>query len=116
MPSTQTAETDIVVIGAGPGGYPAAFACADHGMKVTLINAEEKPGGVCLHRGCLPSKALLHVAKLSHEAEESAPWGETFATPQIDVDALRGFKNSVAEMSVGGWGQVAPARTAHSVI
>jgi dihydrolipoamide dehydrogenase len=103
-------ETEIAVIGAGPGGYPAAFACADHGMKVTLINAEEKPGGVCLHRGCIPSKALLHVAKLIHEAHESSQWGVSFAAPKIDVDALRGFKNSVVEKLVGGVGQLCQAR------
>lgn len=103
-------ETEIAVIGAGPGGYPAAFACADHGMKVTLVNAEEKPGGVCLHRGCIPSKALLHVAKLIHETGESSHWGVTFAAPRIDVDALRGFKNSVVEKLVGGVGQLCQAR------
>jgi dihydrolipoamide dehydrogenase len=103
-------ETEIAVIGAGPGGYPAAFACADHGKQVTLINAEAQPGGVCLHRGCIPSKALLHVAKLIHEAEESGHWGVTFAAPQIDVAALRGFKNSVVEKLVGGVGQLCQAR------
>jgi dihydrolipoamide dehydrogenase len=106
----DTLETEIAVIGAGPGGYPAAFACADHGMKVALINAEEKPGGVCLHRGCIPSKALLHVAKLIHEAAESSHWGVTFAPPKIDVNALRGFKNSVVEKLVGGVGQLCQAR------
>ncbi|MBI3862981.1 MAG: dihydrolipoyl dehydrogenase [Planctomycetia bacterium] len=106
----ETIETEIAVIGAGPGGYPAAFACADHGMKVTLINAEEKPGGVCLHRGCIPSKALLHVAKLIHETGESSHWGVTFAAPKIDVDALRSFKNGVIEKLVGGVGQLCQAR------
>ncbi|HEY3969194.1 MAG TPA: dihydrolipoyl dehydrogenase [Planctomycetaceae bacterium] len=109
MPATNL-ETEIAVIGAGPGGYPAAFACADHGMKVTLINAEDKPGGVCLHRGCIPSKALLHVAKLIHEAQESSQWGVTFAAPQIEIAALRGFKNSVVEKLVGGVGQLCQAR------
>src|SRR5579872_6969875 len=99
-------EAEVVVIGAGPGGYPAAFACADLGRKVTLINAEEKPGGVCLHRGCIPSKALLHVAKLIHEARESSHWGVTFAAPKIELDALRGFKNSVVEKLVCGVGQL----------
>ncbi len=110
MPSTQPAETDIVVIGAGPGGYPAAFACADHGMKVTLVNAEEKPGGVCLHRGCIPSKALLHVAKLIQEARESAHWGVSFTPPTIDIDKLRGFKNGVVDKLVGGVAQLCQAR------
>src|SRR5258708_5101874 len=110
MPSTTNLETDIAVIGAGPGGYPAAFACADHGMKVTLVNAEAKPGGVCLHRGCIPSKALLHVAKLIHEAREAGQWGVSFATPKIDLDKLRGFKNGVIEKLVGGVAQLCQAR------
>jgi dihydrolipoamide dehydrogenase len=110
MPDPSTIETEIVVIGAGPGGYPAAFACADHGMKVTLVNAEAKPGGVCLHRGCIPSKALLHVAKLIQEARESEHWGVTFAPPKIDVNKLRGFKNGVVEKLVGGVGQLCQAR------
>src|SRR5436190_15901211 len=97
MSHSSTIETAIVVIGAGPGGYPAAFACADLGMKVILVNAEEKPGGVCLHRGCIPSKALLHVAKLIQEAREAEHWGITFAAPKIDVAKLRGFKNGVIE-------------------
>jgi dihydrolipoamide dehydrogenase len=110
MSHSSTLETDIVVIGAGPGGYPAAFSCADHGMKVTLVNAEEKPGGVCLHRGCIPSKALLHVAKLIQESREAVHWGVTFAAPKIDVDKLRSFKNSVVEKLVGGVGQLCQAR------
>ena len=110
MADSSALETEIVVIGAGPGGYPAAFACADHGMKVTLVNAEAKPGGVCLHRGCIPSKALLHVAKLIQEAREADHWGVTFAAPKIDVNKLRGFKNSVVEKLVGGVGQLCQAR------
>lgn len=106
----STLETEVAVIGAGPGGYPAAFACADHGMKVTLINAEAKPGGVCLHRGCIPSKALLHVAKLIQESRESAHWGVTFAPPKIEIDKLRSFKNSVVEKLVGGVSQLCQAR------
>jgi dihydrolipoamide dehydrogenase len=110
MSNASPLETEVVVIGAGPGGYPAAFACADHGMKVTLVNAEEKPGGVCLHRGCIPSKALLHVAKLIQEARESANWGVSFGPPKIDVDKLRGFKNSVVDRLVGGVAQLCQAR------
>ncbi len=108
--SSKNREAEVVVIGAGPGGYPAAFACADHGMKVTLVNAEAKPGGVCLHRGCIPSKALLHVAKLIQEAREASHWGVTFAPPKIDVDQLRAFKNGVVEKLVGGVGQLCQAR------
>lgn len=107
---TTKLETDIVVLGAGPGGYPAAFACADHGKKVTLVNAEAQPGGVCLHRGCIPSKALLHVAKLIQETRESSHWGVTFTDPKIDVDKLRGFKDSVIAKLVGGVGQLCQAR------
>ena len=81
------ATAQLVVIGAGPGGYAAAFRAAELGREVTLIDPEANPGGVCLHRGCIPSKALLHVAKLVSEAEESAAIGVTFAKPQIDLDA-----------------------------
>lgn len=110
MPTTTNLETDIAVIGAGPGGYPAAFACADYGMKVTLVNAEAKPGGVCLHRGCIPSKALLHVAKLIQEARGADQWGVSFGPPKIDLEKLRGFKNGVVEKLVGGVGQLCQAR------
>src|SRR5579872_1426926 len=103
-------EAEVVVIGAGPGGYPAAFACADLGRKVTLVNAEQKPGGVCLHRGCIPSKALLHVAKLIQESRESEHWGVTFAPPKIEIDKLRSFKNGVVEKLVGGVSQLCQAR------
>jgi len=106
----DTIETEVVVIGAGPGGYPAAFACADHGMQVVLVNAEAKPGGVCLHRGCIPSKALLHVAKLIQEARESTKWGVSFAAPEIDVNQLRAFKNGVVDKLVGGVSQLCQAR------
>lgn len=106
--STQT--TDLVVLGGGPGGYPAAFAAADHGMDVTLVNEESTPGGVCLHRGCIPSKALLHVAKLINETREAEQWGLTFAKPKLDLDKLREFKNSVISGLTGGIGQLAKAR------
>lgn len=95
-------QTELVVIGAGPGGYPAAFAAADHGIQVTLVNAEPKPGGVCLHRGCIPSKALLHVAKLINETRESSHWGVSFSPPTIDLDRLRAFKDEVIGKLTGG--------------
>ena len=101
---------DIVVIGAGPGGYPAAFAAADHGLNVTLVNAEPSPGGVCLQRGCIPSKALLHVAKLINEAKDAEECGLTFGKPKIDLDKLRGFKDSVISGLTGGIGQLCKAR------
>ena len=75
----------LVVIGAGPGGYAAAFAAADLGMNVALVDPEEKLGGVCLLRGCIPSKALLHVAKLINEAKHSEAWGVAFDAPKVDV-------------------------------
>jgi len=95
---------DLVVIGAGPGGYHAAFKAAELGMSVTLIDPEENPGGVCLHRGCIPSKALLHVAKLISETQESAAIGITFTRPKIDVDRVRAWKNEVVEKLTGGLG------------
>ncbi len=95
-------RAEIVVIGGGPGGYPAAFDAADRGMDVTLVNDEAIPGGVCLNRGCIPSKALLHVAKLIHEAEDASQWGVTFAKPKLDLDRLRAFKLSVVGKLTGG--------------
>ena len=84
-------DIPLLVIGGGPGGYPAALHAADHGMKVILVDAEPGLGGVCTNRGCIPSKALLHVAKLIREAEEAEAWGITFAKPKVDLEKLRGF-------------------------
>ncbi len=103
-------HAEIVVIGAGPGGYPAAFAAADHGKKVVLVNEEAQPGGVCLQRGCIPSKALLHVAKLIHEAADAAEHGLTFGKPKIDLDKLRAFKNGVIGQLTGGIQSLCKAR------
>lgn len=100
----------VVVLGGGPGGYPAAFAAADHGLQVILIDEGSSPGGVCLNRGCIPSKALLHVAKLINETRESADWGVTFAPPEIDIDKLRGFKEHVVGSLTGGIEQLCQAR------
>ncbi len=99
MPDIQT---QLVVLGGGPGGYPAAFAAADHGMQVVLVDDGAKPGGVCLNRGCIPSKALLHVAKLMHEAEEAAEYGVEFQKPTINLEKLRTFKNNVIGTLSGG--------------
>ncbi|HSP88288.1 MAG TPA: FAD-dependent oxidoreductase, partial [Ignavibacteriaceae bacterium] len=85
----------VTVIGAGPGGYAAAFLAADLGMNVTLIDKEKNPGGVCLYRGCIPSKALLHIAKLITEAGEAKEWGVEFSQPKINLDRLREWKNEV---------------------
>jgi dihydrolipoamide dehydrogenase len=103
-------STRVAVVGAGPGGYAAAFYAADLGMQVTLIDPEKNPGGVCLYRGCIPSKALLHVAKVLDEARHAGDWGIEFAKPKIDVDRLRGYKNKVVEKLTGGTGQVAKLR------
>jgi dihydrolipoamide dehydrogenase len=88
-------QTEIVVVGAGPGGYAAAFYAADKGKKVILVEQEKRLGGVCLNRGCIPSKALLHATKLIGEARESAHRGIAFQTPQIDLQKLRAWKESV---------------------
>ncbi len=100
----------VTVIGAGPGGYAAAFLAADLGMNVTLIDKEKNPGGVCLYRGCIPSKALLHVAKLLTEAEEAKDWGIEFAKPKIKLDRLREWKNEVVTKQTGGLGQLLKAK------
>jgi len=95
-------HTQLVVLGGGPGGYPAAFAAADHGMQVVLVDEGKQPGGVCLNRGCIPSKALLHVAKLINESRESSEWGVTFQPPEVDLDKLRDFKNGIVGNLCGG--------------
>ncbi len=107
---TETSSLHIAVIGAGPGGYAAAFLAADLGMKVTLIDPEANPGGVCLYRGCIPSKALLHVAKLIEESKHAKNWGVEFAEPKIDIARLRGFKENVVNKLTGGTGQIAKLR------
>jgi dihydrolipoamide dehydrogenase len=96
------AHAELVVLGGGPGGYPAAFEAADHGLKVTLIDEGPRPGGVCLNRGCIPSKALLHVARLIHESQEAADWGLTFAPPEINLDKLRTWKSGVVGKMADG--------------
>ncbi len=98
------ASASLVVIGAGPGGYHAAFKAAELGIDVTLIDPAENPGGVCLHRGCIPSKALLHVAKLVNETAESVAIGVKFAPPEIDVDRVRAWKDEVIGKLTGGLG------------
>jgi dihydrolipoamide dehydrogenase len=97
-------SAQLVVIGAGPGGYVAAFKAAELGLDVTLVDPEANPGGVCLYRGCIPSKALLHVVKLVSEAEEAADIGVTFAKPKIDVDKVRAWKDEVVGKLTGGLG------------
>ena len=100
----------VVVLGAGPGGYAAAFFAADLGMQVTLVDEEKNPGGVCLYRGCIPSKALLHVAKVLDESKHASAWGVDFGAPTIDLTKLRAYKDSVVEKLTGGTGQIAKLR------
>jgi dihydrolipoamide dehydrogenase len=90
-------ESDLVVLGAGPGGYAAAFLGADRGLKVTLIDAAERPGGACLFVGCIPSKALLHVARTLFEAREATAWGVDFGKPQINLDGVRGNARKIVD-------------------
>lgn len=104
-------NTHVAVIGGGPGGYAAAFMAADLGLKTTLINLEPNPGGVCLYRGCIPSKALLHVAKIVSEAREAKHWGVTYTEPQIDLEKLRSSKEAVVEKLTDGLGQLCRARS-----
>src|SRR3954447_16567916 len=107
---SENSSLNVAVIGGGPGGYAAAFAAADFGMNVTLIDPELNPGGVCLYRGCIPSKALLHVAKVMSEARHASAWGISYPDPKIDLDKLRSFKDSVVKKLVGGLGQLAKQR------
>lgn len=100
----------LVVLGAGPGGHAAAFLAADLGLQVLLIDEEPNPGGVCTYRGCIPSKALLHVAKLLAEARHASAWGIEFGAPAIDIDRLRGFKQGVVDRLTGGLGQLTRQR------
>lgn len=101
---------NIAVVGGGPGGYAAAFYAADLGLNVTLIDENVNPGGVCLYVGCIPSKALLHVAAVIHEAEHAKAYGIEFTKPQVDLNRLRDFKNSVVNRLTGGLGQLAKQR------
>src|SRR5688572_9263221 len=106
----MSSTSHVVVVGGGPGGYAAAFYAADLGMRVTLVDPAENPGGVCLYRGCIPSKALLHVAKLLEEAKHAEAWGIAFGAPTIDVNRLRSFKEKVVAQLTGGLGQLSKQR------
>ncbi len=112
---SETPSLNIAVVGAGPGGYAAAFLAADLGMTVTLIDPEVNPGGVCLYRGCIPSKALLHVAKLIEESEQAKNWGIEFAAPKIDLARLRSWKEGVVKKLTGGLGVLSKQRKVHYV-
>ncbi len=112
---SNSSNLRVAVIGGGPGGYAAAFLAADLGMKVTMIDPEVNPGGVCLYRGCIPSKALLHVAKLLEEAEQAKNWGIEFGEPKVDLNKLRGWKESVVKKLTGGLGQLSKQRSVQFV-
>lgn len=105
-----TQKLRVAVVGGGPGGYAAAFLAADLGMQVTLIDPEINPGGVCLYRGCIPSKALLHVAKLIEESQQAKNWGIEFPPAKVDLARLRGFKEGVVKKLTGGLGQLSKQR------
>jgi dihydrolipoamide dehydrogenase len=104
------ASSQVVVVGGGPGGYAAAFLAADLGLSVALVDPEVNPGGVCVYRGCIPSKALLHVAKLVEEARQAKAWGVEFGEPRIDLSKLRDFKNAVVKRLTSGTGQLVKHR------
>ncbi len=103
-------KTQLVVIGGGPGGYAAAFLAADLGIETTLVDLDVNPGGVCLYRGCIPSKALLHVAKILSESREAKEIGIEFANPTIHLDKVRAWKNKVISQLTGGLGQLCKQR------
>ena len=102
--SSSSDNPRLVVLGAGPGGYPAAFHAAEQGLDVTLVDTKPQPGGVCLYEGCIPSKAFLHVAKLLREAKHASEWGVNFGEPEIDLDALREWKDGVVRKMTNGLG------------
>jgi dihydrolipoamide dehydrogenase len=95
---SEKIDTDVAVLGGGPGGYAAAFLAADRELKVVLIDAAVKPGGTCLHVGCIPSKALLHAAHLIAAAREANAFGITFAPPKIDINVLRAKKDKIVDL------------------
>lgn len=103
-------KKDLVIIGAGPGGYAAAFRAADLGMQVTLIDPEPNPGGVCLYRGCIPSKALLHLVKIKQDAAEAAAFGLAYKDPGIDVKKIAEWKTGVVKKLTDGLGQLSKGR------
>ena len=104
-------HSQLVVLGGGPGGYAAAFLAADEGMDVTLVESQGRLGGTCLLKGCIPSKALLHVARVISEAEElTEDWGVEFDTPKIAIDKVRARKDKVISTLTGGLAGLAKKR------
>lgn len=112
----EVVETQVLVIGGGPGGYPAALHAADHGLKTILVDEDTKLGGVCLNRGCIPSKALLHVAKIIREAQHAHEIGLSFGEPQLDLAKLRNFvQTKVVGKLTGGIGMLCKGRQVETV-
>src|ERR1700683_2754649 len=103
-------STHLVVIGAGPGGYAAAFLAADLGLEVTIVEKETNPGGVCLYRGCIPSKAFLHAAEIISNARHAKAFGIDYTPPKIDINKLRDWKKSVVTKLTSGLGALTRAR------
>ena len=106
---------DILVIGSGPGGYAAAFRAADLGRKVIIVDKDPTLGGVCLNRGCIPSKTLLHIAKVLEETESLKKMGVSFAKPKIDINTVRDWKNKIINQLSGGIAQMAKARKVETI-
>src|SRR5438874_13805050 len=100
-------HSKVVVLGGGPGGYAAAFLSADLGLETTIVEADPRLGGTCLLRGCIPSKALLHVAKVMSEAAEMVEWGIEYPKPRIWIDKVRARKEHVIDTLTGGLVQLA---------
>ncbi|MHB0960607.1 MAG: dihydrolipoyl dehydrogenase [Pirellulaceae bacterium] len=111
----KQSKTQLLVLGGGPGGYPAAFLAADLGMDVTLVDAKPNPGGICLFEGCIPSKTLLHAAKLINDLADARKMGLTFLPPQLDLDQLRAFKNGIVSKLTGGLGVLKTRRKVNFV-
>src|SRR2546421_8328557 len=103
-------SVQLVVVGGGPGGYAAAFLAADLGLSTAIVDPEANPGGVCVYRGCIPSKALLHVADVLDESRQAKAWGIEFGEPKIDLAKLRGFKDAVVQRLTNGTGQLVKFR------
>ena len=108
-------HTDILVLGSGPGGYAAAFRAADLGREVVLVDKDPNLGGVCLNRGCIPSKTLLHISKVLEEASSLKKMGVTFTKPKIDIDLVRSWKSRVVSQLSNGIGQMAKARKVKTI-
>src|SRR4029434_8878710 len=108
-------STQLVVVGGGPGGYAAAFLGADLGLSVALVDPEANPGGVCVYRGCIPSKALLHVSGVIDESRPAEARGVEFGEPKVDLEKLREFKNNVVKRLTGGTGQLVKHRKVNHI-